>query len=64
MEPVALEWPFTPAQWEDAIADVEAEAQRIWNETHGCESCGPENDTGNRPVNPECAECGGSGTVI
>ena len=52
--------------WLDkAIEAVEADARRIWNETHGCEDCGPaESLLGYRHVNPDCKSCGGSGEVI
>lgn len=51
---------------------VEQEAQAIWDDTHGCESCrkhwqseGCEYDDDDMvPVWTECPHCGGSGTVI
>lgn len=49
------------AKWLDAnIEEVEAEAQEIWNETHGCEECGEEGG----PVDPNCKGCGGDGIVL
>lgn len=35
VEPVELAFPFTEAQWDEAIQNVEAEAERLWTETHG-----------------------------
>jgi hypothetical protein len=36
----------------------------LWDETHGCDDCGEEDEFGNRPINPECVSCGGAGAVI
>jgi hypothetical protein len=47
-----------------ALADVEAEAARLWEETHGCEGCGSEGDTGYIRVNAACDKCHGAGTII
>ncbi len=53
-------------RWLDRnIEEVEVEAQEIWDETHGCDGCGPEDpETGYIPVRPDCPRCGGSGEVI
>lgn len=60
-----LTWPFTAADVERAIDAVEADAKRIWDETHGCESCGPENpETGYRAINPKCPACHGEGAIL
>jgi hypothetical protein len=65
--PVTLPYPFTALEFERAVAWVEDEAQRIWDETHGCDSCrrhlGVEEDSLS-PVWEECPDCGGHGTVI
>ena len=49
---------------------VEAEADDIWMQTHGCEDCAAhwgvdfEYECGAIPVWSDCPGCGGSGTVI
>lgn len=35
VEPVELGFPFTEEAWDEAIRDVEAEAERLWVEAHG-----------------------------
>ncbi len=59
-----LIFPFTEGAFWSKLEAVESEASEIWNATHGCDDCGPENDTGYRAVNPECKTCDGDGTVI
>lgn len=54
---------FLPCKGEDldeAVKWVEDEAQRIWDETHGCSACNEDGEDGGS-VNPECKECGGHG---
>lgn len=58
------------ARFSAAVEKINKEADSIWNDTHGCESCAKhwgidfDAECGNIPVWTECAECGGSGTVI
>jgi hypothetical protein len=59
-----LIWPFKVADVRRAIRSIEEEAEAIYNDTHGCDACGPEGDNGARSVNPECKVCGGSGIPI
>jgi len=64
--PVELRYPFSEEDWWEAVRGVEDEAQRIWDETHGCEHCatasgGPRRF---RAVDPDCKECGGHGIII
>jgi len=51
-----------------ALSNVEEEADSIWNETHGCETCakhwGVNRDEEMSPVWTECPDCRGSGTAI
>lgn len=53
-----------PADFWKAVEAAEAEAAEIWNDTHGCDDCGPENDYGYRSINPACKSCGGEGTIF
>jgi hypothetical protein len=63
-ETFTLTFPFLyPELWE-ALEEVEAQADQIWKETHGCDACGPEDDMGYRAINPDCKECGGEGAII
>ena len=48
-----------------AVENVNTQAGELWNQTHGCEACGPEDpETGYRAINPACKACDGHGTVI
>ena len=60
----ALDWPFTAQQVEATIDRVEKEAKAIWDATHGCEDCGPEDMFGYRQVNPLCPSCAGDGIIL
>jgi hypothetical protein len=33
-EPISLTWPFTEAQFWEALQDIENQCEEIWNETH------------------------------
>lgn len=47
------------------LDEVEAEAKVIWDETHGCQKCGPEDpETGYTPINKKCRSCKGEGTTL
>lgn len=59
-----------------AVAEVDNEASEIWNQTHGCPTCGshwvgdPDDwseddwEIGETPVWSECPECDGDGEII
>jgi hypothetical protein len=51
-----------------AVESVNQQADDLWKETHGCESCakhfGVELDYEHSPVWSDCPDCGGSGEVI
>jgi hypothetical protein len=58
---------YLPCKGEDidmAIADVESEAEYIWQQTHGCDACALEGEWGGRAINQDCKECNGEGTII
>jgi hypothetical protein len=63
-EAVEVKFPATQATLWAAMGEVERQASDLWNETHGCEDCGEENDIGYRTINPKCKACGGSGTTF
>jgi hypothetical protein len=56
------------------VTEVNAEADYIWHDTHGCETCQKhwaeeglpdgENEYGYVTIWPDCPDCGGSGTII
>ena len=51
-----------------ALQEVEQQADAIWQDTHGCETCanhfGINLDDGHSPVWTECPNCNGNGTSI
>jgi len=63
--PHTLFFPFTVGDMISAVAEAERESEEVWDETHGCGSCGPEDpETGYTPVNEYCIVCNGEGTVL
>lgn len=54
---------LTPDDWYSAIESADAEAKEIWNDTHGCDDCGDENEYGSRAINPKCKTCKGQGVI-
>jgi hypothetical protein len=56
------------AAWNAAIAAVEEEADDLWKDTHGCETCashhGIDLSEEPSPVWDECPDCGGHGEII
>ena len=61
-----LNYPFTDEAYWAALEAIEKEAQEIWNATHGCEDCGPEDEynDGHIAINPHCKTCEGEGAII
>ena len=59
-----LQFPFTLVEFNQALDDVEAEAELIWNDTHGCDDCGIESEFGGQAINPDCPTCKGEGIII
>lgn len=60
-------------RFDKALEEVEKEAEFIWNETHGCESCQAywtdqgldiDDSGGIVPVYQYCPDCKGSGVII
>lgn len=70
--------PISSRVFNNALSEIDAEAQHIWNMTHGCEHCfngepvfnefiitvARPDDFGLRPVDPDCTHCHGKGIVI
>jgi hypothetical protein len=62
-----LQWPFTKEEFWEALEAVEHDCERIWNESHGCDTCaelfGIDTDVmfGGWAVHTECPECSGRG---
>ena len=56
--------------YDKVVGEVDKEADEIWKQTHGCETCSKhwgmdfENPTGDIPVWDECPDCEGKGEVI
>ena len=59
-----LKYPFTMARFNAYCDEVHNEANQIWDETHGCEKCGPEDERGYRHINPKCKHCKGEGVIL
>ena len=61
-----LQFPFTLEEFDQALDEVEKEAEYIWNETHGCDDCflniGFTDSV--RAINPDCKTCKGKGIII
>ena len=57
-------FPFDSDEFFKQVGIADKEGCDLWNKTHGCEKCGPEDECGNRQVNPKCEKCGGSGMII
>jgi hypothetical protein len=55
-------------RFDKALEEVEKEAESIWNETHGCESCanhwGIDLNEEFSPIWTDCPDCKGSGTTL
>ena len=61
-----LAYPFEIDLFWDTLDKVDKEAEKIWNDTHGCEDCGivSELHEGLHAINPECKTCEGEGIII
>lgn len=57
-----LFFPFQADEIDKQIESIEAEANTIWDDTHGCESCF--GGGGDGSVDPDCPECHGQGVPI
>ena len=64
-ETIEVCYPFGNNELWDAVEKVEAQAEAIWNATHGCEDCGEEDpETGYIAINEGCKTCHGEGVII
>ena len=61
-----LHYPFKESELWSALEKVEAEANEIWESTHGCDECGEpdEYNGGHIHINPECPSCKGDGVIF
>ena len=59
-----LKYPFEIDAFWETLQEVAQEAGAIWDDTHGCPSCGEENEDGNIAINSECKSCYGEGIII
>jgi hypothetical protein len=60
-----LDYPFEIDLFWDSLDKVDKEAEKIWDETHGCDDCGEENpETGYTAINYQCKTCNGEGAII
>ena len=60
-----LDYPFEIDLFWDSLDYIDKEAEKIWNETHGCADCGEENpETGHTAINFQCKTCKGEGIII
>ena len=70
--PITILFPCHDSKLYDAIKQVEDECQEIWDQTHGCEECGKDPETGKQhenewgyiSVDPGCPKCQGEGIAI
>jgi len=56
--------PATADDFWRCLNEADGEAGQVWDDTHGCEACGSENEYGNRSINPHCEKCKGQGVII
>lgn len=47
----------------NAVKEADGEASALWDETHGCDDCGSEDEFGYRHINPNCKSCHGDGVI-
>lgn len=59
-----LTYPFTEAELWAAVAAADKDGCDAWDESHGCDSCGTENEYGVIPINPGCPSCKGEGVIL
>jgi len=61
-----LDYPFEIDLFWDSLDKVDKEAEKIWNDTHGCEDCGivSELHEGLHAINFQCKTCEGEGIII
>ncbi len=59
-----LEYPFTKKQYWDTLQSIEDQANEIWQDTHGCDSCPENTDTGMYTIDPNCPNCKGEGLIL
>ena len=60
-----LDYPFEIDLFWDSLDKVDKEAEKIWDETHGCADCGEENpETGHTAINFQCKTCEGEGIIL
>ena len=74
-EAVTVKYPFVIDHFWDAVQNIKDQCDAIWKATHGCEKCWEKDgvfdesgqfplEFGSWPINPECPECNGEGTII
>jgi len=64
VQPIRLDYPFSPQQYWEALEALESEADLIWKSTHGCDTCAKILGYGSDelcPVASDCPECKGEG---
>ena len=66
IDPIAvkLKLPIQESTLVRVFKDIQLEADVMWDETHGCEDCGPAGESGYTSINPDCETCGGEGAII
>jgi hypothetical protein len=59
-----LKFPFDSEAFDGIVKEADLDGCSLWDDTHGCEDCGPESEMGYRPVNEACPICEGCGTIL
>jgi hypothetical protein len=62
--PHVFTFPFRAERFDVAVEEADDEGCEVWGDTHGCEDCNTSEIDGEKPVDPNCAKCGGAGIVI
>ena len=59
-----LKFPFTSDEFWSVVELADQDGREMWDETHGCEDCGEEDEYGYIPVRLTCQSCHGYGVIL
>lgn len=59
-----IDFPFNYKDFSAIVDEADQEGVDTWNETHGCEFCGEQDEYGDVEINKDCQACEGHGVII